>query len=47
MRLGEGEQLGDEMCLADRILFCQPSHSALPNHLHRFDSLQRPPRAPK
>ena len=36
---GEPEQPGDEECLADRIPFCQPSHSALVNHVHRFDSL--------
>ena len=36
---GEPEQPGDEESLADRISFCQPSHSALPNHVHRFNSL--------
>lgn len=36
---GEPEQPGDEESLADRISFCQPSHSALANHVHRFNSL--------
>ena len=36
---GEAEQLADEVSLADRISFGQPSHSALPAHVHRFDSL--------
>ena len=43
----EAEQLADEESLADHIPFCQASHSALPDHLHGFDSLQRPPRALK
>jgi hypothetical protein len=43
----EAEQPGDEESLADCISFCQPSHSALPDHVHRFDSLYRPPRALK
>ena len=37
--VGEPEQPGDEESLADRISFCQPSHSALANHVHRFNSL--------
>ena len=37
--VGEPEQPGDEESLADRISFCQPSHSALTNHVHRFNSL--------
>ena len=36
---GEPEQPGDEESLADRISFCQPSHSAFANHVHRFNSL--------
>ena len=44
---GETEQFGDEVNLAGRIPFCQPPHSTFPNHVHCFDSLQRPPRAPK
>jgi NADPH:quinone reductase-like Zn-dependent oxidoreductase len=40
IRLGrEAEQPGDELSLADRIPFCQPSHSPLPDHVHGFDSL--------
>ena len=33
--------------LGDRIRLCHPSHSALPNHVHRFDSLQGSPRGLK
>src|SRR5437667_3390355 len=43
----ESEQFADEVSLADRISFGQPSHSALPNHAHCLDSLQRPPRTLK
>src|SRR6266849_6396407 len=43
----ESEQLADEVSLADRISFNQPSHSALPDHVHCLDSLQRPPRTLK
>jgi len=43
----EPEQLADEVSLADGIPFNQPSHSALPDHVHRLDSLQRPPRTLK
>jgi hypothetical protein len=35
----EAEQPGDEETLAHRIPFCQPPHSALPNHVYCFDSL--------
>ena len=44
---GESEQLADELRLADRISFGQPSHSALPDHVHGLDTLQRPPRTLK
>src|SRR6266849_4616272 len=44
---GEAEQLADKVSLADRISFGQPSHSALPDHVHCFDSLQRSPRTLK
>ena len=40
---GKAEQPGDEEGLANRISFRQPSHSALPNHVHGFDSLYGPP----
>jgi hypothetical protein len=43
----ESEQFADEVRLADRIAFGQPSHSALPDHVHCFDTLQRPPRTLK
>src|SRR6266851_2560727 len=43
----ESEQLADKVRLADCISFGQPSHSALPDHVHCLDSLQRPPRALK
>jgi hypothetical protein len=43
----ESEQLADKVRLADRISFGQPSHSALPDHVHCLDTLQRPPRALK
>src|SRR5882762_8917528 len=39
----EAEQLADEVSLADRISFGQPPHSALPDHVHCLDTLQRPP----
>jgi hypothetical protein len=48
IRLGrETEQLADELSLADRIPFNQPSHAALSDHVHCFDALQRPPRTLK
>lgn len=31
------EQSGDEESLANRIFFCQPPHSALPDHVYCFD----------
>jgi len=37
------QKLGNESGLRDCILFRHPSHSALPNHMHGFDSLQGPP----
>jgi hypothetical protein len=37
------EQPRDKVSLASHIFFCQSSHSPLPDHVHRFDSLQRPP----
>lgn len=43
----EAKQPGDEESLADCISFCQPSHSALSDHVHRFDSSYRPLRALK
>ena len=33
----ESEQLADEVRLGDRISFGQPSHSPLPDHVHRLD----------
>src|ERR1700704_1727582 len=48
IRLGrEPEQLADELSLADRIPFNQPSHAALSDHVHCLDALQRPPRTLK
>src|SRR6267143_6729178 len=44
---GQSEQLADEVSLADRISFGQPPHSALPDHVHCLDSLQRSPRTLK
>ncbi len=44
---GDPKQLGYEAGLRDRIFLRYPPHSALPNHAHRFDSLQRPPRRRK
>ena len=41
------EQPANEESLADRIPFCHPSHSTLPDHVYCFDSLQRPPSALK
>ena len=35
------------MGLRDRIRFRYPPHSAFPNHVHRFNPLQRPPRRGK
>jgi hypothetical protein len=43
----KSEQFADEVSLADRIAFGQPSHSALPDHTHCLDTLQRPPRTLK
>src|SRR3989442_806996 len=43
----ESEQLADKARLADCISFGQPSHSALPDHVHCLDTLQRPPRTLK
>ena len=40
---GDAEQPCDKESLADRVSFCQPSHSALPDHVHRFNPLDRPP----
>jgi hypothetical protein len=44
---GEAKQLSDKGSLRDGIVLCYPSHSALSDHVHRFDSLQRSPRCPK
>ena len=44
---GDAEQTRDKESLADRVPFCQPFHSALPDHVHRFNPLDRPPRALK
>src|SRR5262249_9733069 len=40
---GDTKQLGNESGLRDCILFRHPSHSALANHMHCFNSLQGPP----
>jgi len=40
----KSEQFADEVSLADHISISQPSHSALPDHVHGLDTLQRPPR---
>ena len=40
---GDANQLGNESGLRDFILLRHPSRSALPNHMHGFDSLQGPP----
>jgi TonB dependent receptor len=42
---GEAEQSGNKVSLADRITFCQPSHSALPDHVYRFDFPATPAKA--
>ncbi len=39
----EAEQFADEVSLADHISIGQPSNSALPDHVHCLDALQRPP----
>ena len=39
----DAEQLTDEASLRHDIFFRDPSHSSLPNHVHRFDPLQRAP----
>ena len=44
---GDAEQAGNEVRLTDRIAFGQPPDASLVDHVHRFDSLQRPPRALK
>ena len=44
---GDTEQAGNEMSLTDRVTLGQPADSTLVDHVHRFDSLQRPPRALK
>src|SRR5262249_47115 len=36
---GDAKRLGNESGLRDCILFGHPSRSALPNHIHCFDSL--------
>ena len=41
---GKSEQCADEVSLADHISISQPSHPALPNHVHGLDTLQRAPR---
>ncbi len=43
----KAEKLGNEMSLADRIAFGQPSHSALSDHVYCLDTLQRPRRTLK
>src|SRR5258708_22761472 len=43
----KSEQFADEVSLADYISIGQPSHSALPDHVHGLDALQRPPRTLK
>src|SRR5260370_15969119 len=43
----KSEQFADEVSLADHISIGQPSHSALPDHVHGLDALQRPPRTLK
>jgi len=40
---GDAEEFGDEGGLRDGISFGYPPHSALPDHLHCLDALQRPP----
>ena len=34
---GDAEEFGDEAGLCDGILLGYPPHSALPDHLYRFD----------
>ncbi len=44
---GEAKQFSDKGCLCDRVVLCYPSHASLPDHVYRFDSLQRSPRCPE
>jgi hypothetical protein len=41
------EQAGDKVSLAECVAFCQPPDPSLVDHVHGFDSLQRPPRTLK
>jgi hypothetical protein len=41
------EQLLDESRLCPGIALSYPLHSSLPNHVHRFDSFEGSPCAPK
>ena len=43
----KSKQFADEVSLADHISTGQPSHSALPDHVHGLDTLQPPPRTLK
>jgi hypothetical protein len=43
----KSEQFADEVSLTDHISISQPFHSALPDHVHGLDTLQRPPRTSK
>jgi hypothetical protein len=43
----EPEQFADEIRLADRVSFSQPSHSAFTDHVHRFNTLDGSPRTLK
>jgi hypothetical protein len=40
---GDAEQAGNKVSLANGVALRQPSQSSLVDHVHRFDSLQRPP----
>ena len=44
---GDTEKGGNKVSLADRVTLGQPPDSTLVDHVHGFDSLQGPPRAPK
>lgn len=44
---GHAKQLGNKESLTKCITFDHPSDSALPDHIHRFDALQCPPRTLK
>src|ERR687888_1278855 len=44
---GDTEQAGNTVNLAEGVAFCQPPDSTLVDHVHRFDSLQGPPRTLK